>query len=211
MDAADWGLDSSAAAPAPDTPPPLAEALPAERVSTCATMPKRRSLSARRRLITVLLPLAEEELASPGRRQSMAASASHAARAAGAVPRRHSSECTAEGALHDGALARYVLAQLHEPPSHEKLAAREMQCPKPRVNLKRAPASPRAAAAGEGDRMRSALKDFGRPATPGDHRHRRILKGALTSKAGAGPLVRSAGTLDSAVANASGALLAIPL
>ena len=213
VDLADWGLEVSAAAPAPDTPPPLAEALPGERVAANAVMPRRSSLSARRRSITVLPPLAEEELASPRRRQSLAAYAPRAARGAGAMPRRHSSVCTAESALHDRALARYVPAEPHASPSHEALAARETQCPKPRVNLKRAPASPRAGGSlgvGEGDSMRSALKDFGRPATPDDHRRRRMLKSELTRKVGAGPLARSAGNLDTAIANASGALPANP-
>ena len=203
---ADWALEVSAAAPAPDTPPPLAEALPAERFPASAAVPRRSSLSARRRSITVLPPLAEEELASPRRRQSMAAYASRAARDAVKLPRRHSSVCTAESALHDRALARYVPAAPHASPSHEELAARDTQCPKPRVNLKRAPTSPRTAAAGEGDSMRSALKDFGRPATPDDHRRRRMLKSELTSKAAPGPLARSAGTFDSAITTASGAL-----
>ena len=220
VDAADWGREVSAAAPAPDTPPALAEALPAERVSASATKPRRSPLSARRRSATVPPPAEEEGLASPRGRQSMAAPAVRAARAADALPRRHSVEGTAESALPDRALARYVLAQLHAPPPHEELhapppheepAARETQCPVPRVNLKRAPASPRAAAAGEGDSMRIPLKDFGRPATPSDRRRRRMLKGVPTSKAGAGPLARSACTMDSASANASGAALTTPL
>ena len=208
VDVADGGLEVSAVAAAPGMPPPP-EALPAERAPGSGPMPRRSSLTARRRSITVLPPLAEEELASPRRRQSMAASASPAPRYAAGLPRRHSSVCTAESALNDSALARYVPAEPHGSPSHEELALRETLCPKPRVSLKRAPASPRcggARGAGEDDSMRSALKDFGRPATPDDHRRRRMLKKELTSKAGAGPLARNAGNLDTAIATASGAL-----
>jgi hypothetical protein len=169
---------SAAAVLAPDTPP----AVPPQQLpfSTAGQgmLPRRLSLTSRRCPPTRLPPLVEEGLGSPRRRQSLAAANPLAHHHAGAMPRRHSSTGSAERALHDKALARYV-------PFAPAAAPKAPEAPPPpaRTVMKRPvrDGPPRQREC-DNTAMRIALDGFGRAESPEDHRRRRAFKHALTGQ-----------------------------
>ena len=166
-----WGAEKASciAVPAPDTPPPGIPQLP--QASLTEGKPPRRSVSSRRRSLPRLPSLAEEEMTSPRRRQSLACTIASAQCSIPAMPRRHSSVCTAETALHDKKLAHYVPDAPHASPPQAELAERPLG-----RSLKRPPAQQ---LSDEDSLMRSAIKGFGKAASADDHRRRRALKSAL--------------------------------
>ena len=166
-----WGAEDASclSVPAPDTPPPGIPQLP--QASLTEGKPPRRSVSSRRRSLPRLPSLAEEEMTSPRRRQSLACTNATAQCSIPAMPRRHSSVCTAETALHDKKLAHYVPDAPHASPPHAELVERPLG-----RSLKRPPAQQ---PSDEDAQMRSAIKGFGKAASAEDHRRRRALKSAL--------------------------------
>jgi hypothetical protein len=202
---------SSAAVSAPDTPPAVPPQQPQFSAAGQGTLPRRLSLTSRRCPPTRLPPLVEEGRGSPRRRQSLAVANPLAHHHTEAMPRRHSSTGSAERALHDKALARYV-------PFAPAAAPKALEPPPPpptRTVMKRpVRVGPPRQRECDNTAMRLALDGFGRADSPEDHRRRRAFKHALTGQVLPDEFAdelrgRCSGELEFDTESASGATLSV--